>query len=113
MFTKPSRAFLLTLLFCSGVLADSTETVFSTYRIRKGMEAEFAIVHAATWVAYQKYKLVLPAHHTVVKGKEPSGAPFAVEILTWKSADAPDNAPSEIKDLWVKLEALCERRDGH
>jgi hypothetical protein len=113
MITKPFRVVLLTTLFSTAVLAASTETVFSTYRIRKGMEAEFATVHAATWAAYRKYKLVLTAHHTLVKGKEESGAPFAVEILTWTSADAPDNAPAEIKGLWAKLEALCEKRDGH
>jgi hypothetical protein len=104
-----SQLLLLTLL----LLADSTETVFSTYRIKKGREAEFQTVHAATWKAYRQYNLVLAEPHTVVKGKEESGAPFVVEILTWKDHDAPDHAPAEVKALWARLEELCEKRDGH
>jgi hypothetical protein len=50
---------------------------------------------------------------TVVKGKEETGAPFVLEILTWKDHDAPDHAPAEVKALWAKLEDLCEKRDGH
>jgi hypothetical protein len=101
------------LLLASLLFADSTETVFSTYRIKKGREAEFQAVHAATWKAYRQFNLVLAAPHTVVKGKEESGAPFVVEILTWKDHDAPDHAPAEVKALWAKLEDLCEKRDGH
>jgi hypothetical protein len=100
-------------LLASLLFADSTETVFSTYRIKKGREAEFQTVHAATWKAYRQYNLVLSTPHTVVKGKEESGAPFVVEILTWKDHDAPDHVPAEVKALWAKLEDLCEKRDGH
>jgi hypothetical protein len=100
--------FLASLLF-----ADSTETVFSTYRIKKGREAEFQTVHAATWKAYRQYNLVLATPHTIVKGMEESGAPFFVEILTWKDHDAPDHVPAEVKTLWAKMEDLCEKRDGH
>jgi len=101
------------LLLASFLFADSPETVFSTYRIRPGREAEFQTVHAATWKAYRKYNLVLPTPHTIVKGKEEDGSPFFVEILTWKSHDAPDHVPPEVKDLWNQMEALCEKRDGH
>jgi hypothetical protein len=107
------KAFLFTSLLCASAFADDTETVFSTYRVKKGMETEFQSVHAATWKAYRKYKLVLNEPHVVVKGKEASGAPFVVEILTWINHDAPDHVPPEVKELWSKLEALCEKRDGH
>jgi hypothetical protein len=103
----------LLLLVSLSAWADSPETVFSTYRVKKGMETEFQNVHAATWAAYRKYKLVLTTPHTVVMGKEESGAPFFVEILTWVSHDAPDHVPADVKELWNRLEALCEKRDGH
>jgi hypothetical protein len=93
--------------------ASSPETVLSTYRIKKGRDAEFRTVHAETWKAYRKYNLVLPSPHTVVAGKEESGSPFFVEILTWKDHDAPDHVPAEVKELWTRLEDLCEKRDGH
>jgi hypothetical protein len=105
---------MLVSLSCAAAAADSPETVFSTYRVKKGMETEFQNVHAATWAAYRKYKLVLATPHVVVQGKEESsGAPFFVEILTWINHDAPDHVPAEVRELWNKLEAACEKRDGH
>jgi hypothetical protein len=102
---------IVSLAVCSA--ADDPETVISTFRVRAGKEAEFAAIHAQAWPSYRRSGLVLDSPHLVMRGKDDAGKTYFVEILTWKSHDAPDHAPKEIQAIWSKLEALCESRDGH
>lgn len=57
--------------------------------------------------------MVLDIPRLVTRGKDDTGKTYFVEILTWKSPDAPDHAPKEIQAIWSNLEALCEAGDGH
>ena len=101
------------LLAFSALAADDAETVITTFRVKAGKEADFARAHAKAWPAYQKAEMVLSEPHIVLRGKDASGKTYFVEILSWKSHETPDHAPTEVQAIWQDLEALCEARDGH
>ena len=90
-----------------------TETVFTTFRVKDGQEAEFQKVYAEAWSTYRRFKMVVATPHLLLRGADSAGKTYFIEILTWIDADKPDNAPAEVKTLWAKMEALCEKRDGH
>jgi hypothetical protein len=48
-----------------------------------------------------------------VRKQEAGGKYRYVEIFTWVSHEAPDHASSSMKDVWSKMQSLCEKRDGH
>ena len=83
-----------------------TETIYSTYHVKRGMEAKFAELNAKTWALYRKLDLVLPAPHVVVRGMDSSNLPYFVEIFTWRSAEIPDHAPPEVRAVWQELKML-------
>jgi hypothetical protein len=89
-----------------------TETIFSTYYVKRGMEAKFAELNAKTWALYRKLDLALPTPHVVVRSVDSSNLPYFVEIFTWRSADIPDHAPPEVRAVWQELENACEKRNG-
>jgi len=91
---------------------DDPETVFDTLHVKAGKEDELARVMARAWAAYRKFDLVLPQTHLLMRGVDGAGRPFFVEILTWKSHDAPDHVPPEVQKIWAEMEGLCEKRDG-
>ena len=93
--------------------AGDTETVISTFRVKAGMEEEFAKLLAEVWPTYRRLGMVLDKPHILLRGIDESGKTYFVEILTWKSPEEPDNAPPEVRELWRKLEAMCEPRLGH
>ncbi|HEY3170087.1 MAG TPA: hypothetical protein VGK08_03710, partial [Thermoanaerobaculia bacterium] len=40
------------------------------------------------------------------------GDGFFLEILTWKDASTPDNAPAEVRKVWAELERLVDKGEG-
>lgn len=90
-----------------------TETVLSTFRARAGKEDELQKTLNQEWATLRKLGLVLADPHILLKGKDESGKPIFVEVLTWKDHDAPDHAPPEVQAIWKQLESLCEARLGH
>jgi hypothetical protein len=90
-----------------------TETVYTTFRVIPGKEAEFAKVLAKAWPTYHRLGMVLARPHLVLSGTDDAGKPYFIEILTWKDHDAPDHAPAEVQAIWDQMTALCEKRDGH
>jgi hypothetical protein len=90
-----------------------TETIYSTYHVKHGMEAQFTELNAKTWALYRKLDLVLPTPHVVVRGVDAANLPYFVEIFTWRSAEIPDHAPPEVRAVWQELENACEKRNGH
>jgi hypothetical protein len=92
---------------------DDTETVYTTFYVTPGKEAEFARVLEKAWPTYHKLGMVLDQPHLILSGTDDKGRPYFIEILTWKDHDAPDHAPAEVTAIWDQMTALCERRDGH
>ena len=92
---------------------DDSETVIATYRVKEGKEAEFQKVLEKAWPAYRKLGMALERPHLILRGVDEAKKTYFIEILTWKSHDAPDQASPEVRALWNQLEALCESRLGH
>ena len=94
-------------------MSDHPETVLATFHVQEGKEAEFEQAHRETWQVCVRLGLVEERAHVVVRGKEQSGKPNYVEVLTWKDRSVTGNPPAELRTLWGRLEAACEARDGH
>jgi hypothetical protein len=88
------------------------ETVFITFHVKPGKEAELQQALAEAWKIYRHEKLVLAEPHVVIAGKEGSGT-RVIEIFTWVNHNIPDHAPDSVKAMWNRMHALCEERDGH
>jgi hypothetical protein len=52
------------------------------------------------------------AAHVTLRRAEADGKLSFVEILTWRDASVPDNAPKEIRSLWDEMNKLVEPRGG-
>jgi hypothetical protein len=92
---------------------DDTETVYTTFYVTPGKEAEFWKVLERAWPTYYKHGMVLKSPHLILRGADDSGRPYFIEILTWKDHEAPDHAPADVQAIWDQMTALCEKRDGH
>jgi hypothetical protein len=92
---------------------DDTETVYTTFYVVQGKEAEFLKVLEKAWPTYAKHGMVLKEPHIILGGTDDKGRPYFIEILRWKDHEAPDHAPADVQAVWDQMTALCERRDGH
>lgn len=118
MKSPAAIAALLLALAASGPGAPApkpapTETVLVTHRVKAGEEAEYATLLGRQWTTLRRLGLVLPKPHVILRGTDESGKTIFVEVLTWRDADAPDNAPAEVQAIWGELEARAEKRLGH
>ncbi len=59
----------------------------------------------------QRLGMVLPEPHLLYRGQDAKGSTFLVNIITWKSHDAPDTAPAEVTAIWKAMEQNVEKRD--
>jgi hypothetical protein len=96
-----------------GTPKDDTETVYTTFYVTPGKEAEFWKVLERAWPTYYKFGMVLKRPHLILRGADDAGRPYFIEVLTWKDHDKPDHAPAEVQAIWDQMTALCERREGH
>ncbi len=111
----------LALMAISGVkgVAETTnmdtETVIATYRVKEGKEGEFLNLLNRQWPTLRKQGLVMDRPHLLLRGEDESKRTFFVEILTWKSHQAPATASqnSAVKTIWDSVQALVEGRLGH
>jgi len=92
---------------------DTPETVMVTYHVQPGHEAEFPALLAHAWETYQRDHLVLDAPHIVMRQQEEDGKTKFVEIFTWVSHAAPNQALVSVQDVWGRETAVCEDRNGH
>ena len=88
------------------------ETVMATFRVKPDQIDAFLKMMPDYWAALRADNLVMPDPHILLRGTE-NGKPIVVEILTWKTHDAPDHAPADIQSYWSKMHAIVEDRDGH
>ncbi len=92
---------------------DIPETVLITYHVQPGKEAAFQTLLLRAWVIYQRHHLVVGKPHIVVRDREPEGGMRFVEVFTWVSHSAPDQAPPEVQAIWNEEMSACEGRNGH
>jgi hypothetical protein len=93
--------------------APDAETVMITYHVVPGKEQELRRVLSDVWDVYRRERLVIARPHVIVEGKDATGQTRFVELFTWVSHSAPDHAPVSVKELWDRMQACCETRDGH
>src|ERR1051325_2215190 len=93
--------------------ADEPELVMITLRPKPGAEAALAEVIARHFETARQLNLLVPdAPHMTLRSDEPRVPTFFVEVFTWRSAAAPDNAPPAIQAIWKEMNALVEPRNG-
>ena len=95
--------------------AGPPETVHVTYHVQAGKLDEFLGVLRQHYPAGRRLGIVLPEPHLILTGKEDGGKPFAIEILTWRDGNAPDDVSTKYPDvqkIWDGLNALVEKRGG-
>jgi hypothetical protein len=106
-----SPCLLLSPCAMGGTPEEKPETVLITYHAKAGAEGELGKVIAKHWKTAREANLVIDKAHVVVSGTE-AGAPYFVEILTWRDAGIPDAAPAPIQAIWTEMRGLVESRGG-
>jgi hypothetical protein len=87
------------------------ETVVVTCQAKPGEEAKLARVLQRHWTTARDLKLVLDSPHLTLRRSEAGGKVTFVEILTWRDAAIPDNAPDQIRSIWSEMRQLSESID--
>src|SRR5215470_12175788 len=95
-------------------MANSDLTVLCTYRVQKRQEKSFLRLLRGHWGTLHRLGLTSDTPSIVYRGEEDGGAPFYVEIFSWKSARAVRSAHEypEVMAVWEPMEKLCEERGG-
>jgi hypothetical protein len=93
--------------------ATGPETVMATFHVVAGKEADFQQVLVREWETYTKEKLVFNHPHVVLRGNEPGGRTYFVDIFTWISRATPDHPPAYVLAIWQSMGPLIEERNGH
>src|SRR5437764_38643 len=83
---------------------DPPETVVVTYRPKAGKEKEVEGLIQKHWETIQRLGMVLPEPHLLYRGQDAKGSTFFVNIITWKTHEAPDAAPAEVTAIWRAME---------
>ena len=91
------------------VQPDRPETVMITFHAKAGAENDLARVIASHWTTARRLDLVLDSPHLTLRS---SDGKDLVEILTWRDAAIPDDAPAEIRASWADMNRLVEPRGG-
>jgi len=98
--------------FAAPVQADQPETVMITLHAKPGAESSLARVIERHWETVRRLNMVTDAPHVTLRGTENRDKTYFIEIMTWRDASVPDNAPPEILALWKELNELVEPRNG-
>jgi hypothetical protein len=101
---------IMTLALATNARADTPETVVVTYSPQPGKEPAVEKLIRDHWAAVVRLHLVTGDPHLLYRDVDKDGLPIFVDILTWKSHAAPDNAPPEIEAIWAKMEAAVVKR---
>ena len=99
-------------VFVKPVQADQPETVMITLHAKPGAESSLARVIERHWETVRRLNMVTDAPHVTLRGTENRDKTYFIEIMTWRDASVPDNAPPEILALWKELNELVEPRNG-
>jgi hypothetical protein len=99
-------------MFAKPAQADEPETVMITLHAKPGAESSLARTIERHWEAVRRLNMVTDGPHVTLKGTENGDKTYFVEIMTWRDASMPDNAPPEILAIWKDLNGLVEARNG-
>ena len=104
--------FAFAILTAAVVRAEAPpETILSIDRPKAGKESELRAALDEAHLVYERLGAV-SGPIAFYRANDETGGIYFVEILTWRSADIPDNAPSEIRLVWTRLQSLVEKRNG-
>jgi len=92
---------------------DTPETVVVTYHVQVSQEELFPLLLERAWKIYRHEHMVHSEPHVIVREREDDGKMRYVEIFTWVSHSAPDNAPPDVRAVWNQEMSACEGRNGH
>ncbi|HMD36432.1 MAG TPA: hypothetical protein VKH42_15755 [Vicinamibacterales bacterium] len=102
-----------TVALSAALHAAEPATVVITLHPKAGGEQELADVIARHYALARRLDLLQPeAVHVTLRGADESDRPYFVEILTWRDASVPDNAPKDIVSVWTEMNRLVEPRAG-
>jgi hypothetical protein len=90
--------------------AEEPETVMVTFHVRAGKAEELSRLLSRAWATYRRLDMVLSQPHIVARSVE--GNAIFFELFSWRYHGVPDSAPTEVRDLWNQMEAICEPREG-
>lgn len=93
-------------------LKDRPETVLVTYHVKPGMEKDFEALLNRAWKVYRSEHMVKADPHIILRDAEENSTIGYVEIFTWVSHAAPQNAPDSVKKIWAEEHSMCEPRAG-
>lgn len=111
--TRRMLALLFVLASSSILRAAEPETVMITLHPKAGAEQALADVIARHYDTARRLEMLQSeAAHVTLRGADEGDKPYFVEILTWKDASVPDNAPAAIRAIWNDMTALVESRPG-
>jgi hypothetical protein len=104
---------IATLALIASVRAAEPETVMITLHPKAGADQELAAVIARHYEIARRLELLQPdAIHVTLRGADENDRPYFVEILTWRDASVPDNAPKDILAAWGDMNRLVEPHAG-
>jgi hypothetical protein len=108
---KLAVVFLFSIAATAGAGAPP-ETVICFYHPQKGKEAELEKVIRESWAIMSRLDMIDDQPRVFTRGTDGEGRAYFVTVLTWKSADLPDNAPPDLKKNWAAMQAAVENREG-
>ncbi len=99
--------FALLMILAAPARQSHPETVVVTYHAKRGQERALEQVLREAWTTMRGLDLVLKSPHVLVASDS-----RYIEVFTWKDSDIPDNAPPAVQQLWKRMNALVEGKDG-
>ena len=87
--------------------------VMVRYQVREECEAEFQAICAEGRQTNLRLGLIREMPHLLLRGKDESGKPYYLELVPWIDRAVTGNPPEAVRELWGRLEAVCEARPGH
>ena len=91
---------------------DPPETVLVTYRPIAGKEDATQDLIQRHWETIKRLGLVTGDPHQLYRASDAARHAYFVDILTWKSHEAPDTAPTEVRAIWKEMRAAVEDKPG-
>ena len=85
-----------------------------TYRVRDGQDETFLALMREHAPTLRRLGLLAEEPSLLFQGKDESGKTFVVEVLRWKSEEAPDLAEQmpDVLRIWEGIGKLVEARLG-
>ncbi|MBV8518737.1 MAG: hypothetical protein JO197_15180 [Acidobacteria bacterium] len=80
------------------------ETVFTRFTLKSpGDEAKLVEVVQRAWKTMKRLDVITDTTPLIWRGDG-----YVLEVITWRSASIPDNAPDEILAQWKEMNALAK-----